>query len=343
MNSNPDVLIDRSGGIGRITLNRPESLNALTRDMSREIADALTRWRDDDSVNLVLLRGVGERAFCAGGDIRHIYDALLAGDPWPIDYWREEYALNLQIANYEKPIVAVMHGIVMGGGIGVSAHASHRIVTETTSIAMPETSIGFLPDVGGSYLLSRATGETGTHLALTAGRVAAADAIYTHLADVHVATADLGHLEHALSGLGDAQEVSDRLENLASPAKPGVLAEARGWIDASYGADSVEEICARLRARPEPEAQKALAQIEANSPTSLKLALRALREGRRFNRLAPCLAMELNIVAHLTRSADFIEGIRAAVIDKDRKPKWAPARLEDVSDAAVEDYFRPWE
>ena len=251
----------------------------------------------------------------------------MAADPWPIDYWREEYALNLQIANYQKPIVAVMHGIVMGGGIGVSAHASHRIVTETTSIAMPETSIGFLPDVGGSYLLSRAPGETGTHLALTAGRVAAADAIYTRLADVHIASEDLGHLEHALSGLGDAEEVSDRLEILASPAKPGVLAEARAWIDAAYGADSVEEICARLRAHAEPGAQKALAQIEANSPTSLKLALRALREGRRHKQLAPCLAMELNIVAHLTRSADFIEGIRAAVIDKDRKPKWAPARL----------------
>jgi enoyl-CoA hydratase len=229
----------------------------------------------------------------------------------------------------------------MGGGIGISAHASHRIVTETTSIAMPETSIGFLPDVGGSYLLSRAPGETGTHLALTAGRVAADDAIYTGLADVHIATEDLGHLERALSGLSDADEVSNRLEFLASPAKPGMLAEARAWIDAAYGADSVEEICARLRLQAGPGAEKALAQIEANSPTSLKLALRALREGR-HKELGPCLDMELNIVAHLTRSADFREGIRAAVIDKDRKPRWAPARLEDVTDAAVADYFQPW-
>jgi enoyl-CoA hydratase len=341
MDSNPDVLIDRSGGIGRITLNRPESLNALTFHMSRKIAEALSRWRDDDTVALVLLRGAGERAFCAGGDIRHIYEALVAADPWPIEYWREEYALNLQIANYQKPIVAVMHGIVMGGGIGVSAHASHRVVTDTTSIAMPETSIGFLPDVGGSYLLSRAPGETGTHLALTAGRVAAADAIYTQLADVHIASERLGEVEQALQGLRKTQEVRQRLEKLASPPKPGVLAEARAWIDPAYGADSVEEICARLRARAEPGAEKALAQIEANSPTSLKLALRALREGRRLKQLAPCLAMELNIVAHLTRSADFIEGIRAAVIDKDRKPRWRPARLEDVSEAAVEDYFRP--
>ena len=281
MNSNPDVLIDRSGGIGRITLNRPESLNALTFHMSRKIAETLTQWRGDDLVDLVLLRGVGERAFCAGGDIRHIYEALLAADPWPIEYWREEYALNLQIANYEKPIVAVMHGIVMGGGIGVSAHASHRIVTETTSIAMPETSIGFLPDVGGSYLLSRAPGETGTHLALTAGRVAAADAIYTHLADVHIATEDLGHLERALRRAERRGGGQRQAGNSGEPGKTRRAGRSAGVDRRRYGADSVEEICARLRARAEPGAEKALAQIEANSPTSLKLALRALREGRR--------------------------------------------------------------
>jgi enoyl-CoA hydratase len=341
MNGNTDVVFECDGGLGRITLNRPDALNALSYPMTLEITATLAAWRDDDAVKVILIRGAGPRALCAGGDIRHIYEALLAGDPWPVDFWRDEYKLNLLIAEYPKPIVAVMHGFVMGGGIGISAHASHRIVTESTAIAMPETSIGFLPDVGGSYLLSRAPGETGTHIALTAGRVGAADAIYTGLADVNIAGDRLGELEEALSGLLTAAEVEAKLRELASPPAPGVLADAQSWIDASYGADSVEEIVARLRARGEPEAQKASTQIEANSPTSLKLALRALREGR-LMALAPCLAMELNVVSHLSRSADFPEGVRAAVIDKDRKPKWRPSKLEDVTEAAVEDYFRPW-
>jgi enoyl-CoA hydratase len=337
-----DILFEVRDGLGLITLNRPDALNALSYPMTLDITATLNAWRDDDAVRLVLLRGAGPRAFCAGGDIRHIYEAMLAGDSWPVDFWRDEYKLNLQIAEYQKPIVAVMHGFVMGGGVGLSAHASHRVVTESTAIAMPETSIGFLPDVGGSYLLPRAPGETGTHIALTAGRVGAADAIFTDLADVHIAGDRLGELEAELSGARTAQDVEARLQALASPAKPGVLAEAQSWIDAAYSADSVEEVVVRLRARPEPEAQKALAQIAANSPTSLKLALRALREGRRLNALAPCLAMELNVVAHLSRGADFPEGVRAAVIDKDRKPQWRPSKLEDVTEAAVEDYFRPW-
>lgn len=347
IDANSDVLFEIRDGLGRITLNRPDSLNALSYPMTLAISATLAAWRDDDAVRVILLRGAGPRAFCAGGDIRQIYEAMRACDgskidPWPVDFWRDEYKLNLTISEYPKPIVAVMHGFVMGGGIGVSAHASHRIVTESTSIAMPETSIGFLPDVGGSYLLSRAPGETGTHIALTAGRVAAADAIYTGLADVHIAGDRLSELEEALAGLRTAAEVEARLRELARPPAPGVLAEARGWIDAAYAADSVEEIVGRLRARTEPDAQKAVAQIGANSPTALKLALRALREGRRLNALAPCLAMELNVVAHLSRGVDFPEGVRAAVIDKDRRPKWRPSSLEDVTEAAVEDYFRPW-
>ena len=342
MTSEPDLLIERAGGVGLITLNRPKALNALTFDQTRTLAALLAEWAGDDGIDAVLLRGAGERAFCAGGDIREIYNALVAGDPWPVEFWREEYALNLQIADYRKPIVAVMHGIVMGGGIGISAHAAHRVVTETSSIAMPETSIGFLPDVGASYLLSRAPGETGTHLALTAGRVAAADAMTVGLADVHLATERVAELPEALRGCRTARDARARLQELASPARPGQLPEARPWIDEAYRADSVEEICARLESRPEPPAREALAMIRANSPTALKLALSALRRGRKLPDLAACLAMEHTIVSHLTRRGDFREGIRAAVIDKDRKPKWSPARLEEVSEAAVEDYFRPW-
>ena len=307
--------------------------------MVRTITRVLTEWSADDGVKLALIRGAGERGLCAGGDIRAIYDAMPSQDPAPLVFWREEYALNQQIADYPKPIVAVMNGIVMGGGIGLSAHASHRIVTETTGIAMPETGIGFVPDVGASHLLSRSPGESGTHLALTAGRVAAADALFLRLADFHIETARLANLPEILSDCRSSEEIETRLRILATPAERGFLASARSWIDPAYSADTVEEICARLRQSGEPQALEDLAKIRGNSPTSLELALRALRHGRQFDSLARCLAMELTLASHLVRSHDMREGIRAAVIDKDRKPKWSPARLEDVSEADVEAYF----
>jgi enoyl-CoA hydratase len=307
--------------------------------MVRIIAAALAAWSADDGVHLVLIRGAGERGFCAGGDIRDIYEAMLAGDPRPATFWREEYQLNQTIDDYPKPIVVVMNGIVMGGGIGLSAHGSHRIVTETTTIAMPECSIGFLPDVGGSYLLSQAPGETGTHLALTAGRINAADAIFLGLADVHIENARLADLPRLLRDCRTSEEVASQLARLATPPAPGALAGDRKRIDAAFSADSVEEICARLEAGGEPESLEDLQKIRGNSPTSLKLTLRALRKGRQFGKLAPCLAMELTVATHIMRGHDMREGIRAAVIDKDRKPKWSPSRLEDVSEATVEAYF----
>ena len=339
MNAEVEILVERKGGVGIITLNRPKAINALTLGMVRAIARVLSEWSADDGVKLALIRGAGERGFCAGGDIRAIYDAMPSGDPAPLTFWREEYALNRQIADYPKPIVAVMTGIVMGGGIGLSAHASHRIVTETTLVAMPETSIGFVPDVGASHLLTRSPGESGTHLALTAGRVGAADALFLRLADVHIETARLADLPQILAQCGSAEEIDAQLKALATPARPGFLAQASGWIDAAYSADSVEEICARLSQAGAPQALEDLTKIRANSPTSLKIALRALRQGRQFNDLARCLAMELTLGSHFLRSHDMREGIRAAVIDKDRKPKWSPLRLEDVSQAQVEAYF----
>lgn len=334
-----EVLFARVGGVGQILLNRPKAINALTLGMVRAIADKLDEWRRDDQVKAVLIHGAGERGLCAGGDIRAIYDAARASDPEPIQFWLQEYALNLVIAGYPKAIVAIMNGIVMGGGIGLSAHASHRVVTETTSIAMPETSIGFIPDVGGSYLLSRQKGELGTHIALTAGRVGAADAILLGLADLHVGEAKLPALFKALAECRSCADVAAALAAQKSEPAPGKLARAQGWIDAAYAADGVEEICERLRARPEPEAQAALSAILRNSPTSLKLALRALRRGRRLGRLDACLDMELNIASHCLFGHDFSEGVRAAVIDKDRNPQWSPARIEDVTDAMVEAYF----
>jgi enoyl-CoA hydratase len=339
MNAEMEILVERTGGVGIITLNRPKAINALTLGMVRAIARALSQWSADDGVKLALIRGAGERGFCAGGDIRAIYDAMPSGDPAPLTFWREEYALNQQIADYSKPIVAVMTGIVMGGGIGLSAHASHRIVTETTTIAMPETSIGFVPDVGASHLLTRSPGESGTRLALTAGRVVAADALFMRLADVHIETARLADLPEILARCGSTDEIDARLKALATPARPGFLAQASSWIDAAFSADTVEEICARLSQSGAPQALEDLTKIRANSPTSLKVSLRALRLGRQFNDLARCLEMEWTLGSHFVRSHDMREGIRAAVIDKDRKPKWSPLRLEDVSQAQVEAYF----
>ncbi len=339
MNSEAELVLAREGGLGRITLNRPKAINALTLGMVRAMAAALDEWRADDAVAAVLIHGAGERGLCAGGDIRAIFDAARAKDPEPIQFWREEYALNLAISRFEKPIVAIMNGIVMGGGIGVSAHASHRVVTETTSIAMPETSIGFIPDVGASCLLPRAPGELGTHLALTAGRVGAADSMLLGLADAHVPGDQLGRLFEALAACRSTGDVAAAIDAVNSKPEPGKLARAQNWIDAAYVADSVEEICARLSARSEPEAAEALASILRNSPTSLKVTLQMLRRGRALGKLDACLDMELKIASHCLFGHDFPEGIRAAVVDKDRKPQWSPSRLDEVGGAMVENYF----
>jgi enoyl-CoA hydratase len=232
-----------------------------------------------------------------------------------------------------------MNGIVMGGGIGLSAHASHRVVTDTTSIAMPETNIGFIPDVGGTYLLSRKQGELGTHLALTAGRIGAADAILLGLADVHVRTGQLTDLFNALLNCRNAEDIDAVFAAVASPPEPGRLAEAEDWINQAYAADTVEQICKNLAHREEPGAKAALAELTRNSPTSLKVTLKALRQARRTGRLGPCLEMELIIARHCLRGHDMREGVRAAVIDKDRNPQWSPAALAGVTAEMVDRHF----
>jgi len=337
MTDDAEILFARHGRLGLITLNRPKAINALTVGMVREMTRALTAWADDDTVTSVLIRGAGERGLCAGGDIVAIYNAARSGDRSPVAFWREEYALNLMIAEYVKPVVVVMHGIVMGGGVGISAHAAYRVVTEGSSVAMPEVSIGFIPDVGGAYLLSRAPGELGTHLALTAGRAGPEDCLLLGLADHFVPQDRLSTLTD-LRECGSHEQVRAVLSALAAPAGPAPLAAAQAWIDAAYAFDTVEEIVAALAARPESAAQAALAQLRRHSPTSLKVALRALRKARDGD-LASCLAMDLVAASACFDGHDFPEGIRAAVIDKDRAPKWAPALLEEVGEAEVARYF----
>ncbi|RSN44906.1 3-hydroxyisobutyryl-CoA hydrolase [Amycolatopsis sp. WAC 04197] len=321
-------------GIGRITLNRPRALNALTQDMVRAIAKHLDRWRDDPGVRAVVVDGAGDRGLCAGGDIRSIYDDARAGGTASLEFWADEYRLNATIARYPKPYVAIMDGLVMGGGVGVSAHGSHRIVTDRSRIAMPEVGIGFVPDVGGTYLLSRAPGELGTHAALTTAQLSGADAIDCGLADHYVPADRLPDLFDTLA----SHTPGAAIDLIADPPPPSTLAADRGWIDDCYAADTVEEILDRLRDGGE-RAIAAAKEIEGKSPTALKVTLRALRTAATLPDLETVLAQEYRISHRAFASAEFVEGIRAQVIDKDRSPRWSPPTLAEVGDDLVDGYF----
>lgn len=333
-----EVVVRVEGVLGHLTLNRPRAINALTLGMVRQIDAALTDWEQDPAVAAVLIDGAGERGLCAGGDIRAIYEAAQAGDPAPLTFWREEYRLNARLASYAKPIVALMDGIVMGGGIGVSAHASHRVVTERSSIAMPEVGIGLFPDVGATYLLARAPGELGTHLALTGTTIGAADAIACGLADRSVPAERLDALVDLLR---DGTEPDVALGKLAVAAVGGELGASRRWIDECYAAHGLPAILERLDAHAAPGAAPAAAMIRTKSPTSSVVALRALRKARRLGDLRACLQMEYRLSSRFLHTADLVEGVRAAVIDKDRNPRWTPAHIDDVRAEAVDAFFAP--
>lgn len=335
-----ETIVRREGRLGRITLNRPDALNALTLQMVRDMWGALQAWAHDDGILAVAIDGAGGRGLCAGGDIRALYDAVKAGDrDGPATFWREEYRLNALIARYPKPYIALMDGVVMGGGVGISAHGSHRLVTGKTMIAMPETSIGFFPDVGGTCLLAKSPGELGTHVALTSGRLGAADAILTGLADTHIAIQSWPALVAELSRIKAAQDVDPIVRAHVAEAEHSKLAASRAWIDRCYAHDTIEEIVAALQAAPEPDANKAATTILRNSPTALKVTLKALRAERAGVSLEACLDQEYRLALRLAFQPDFAEGIRAAVVDKDRKPKWCPAQLADVSTSDIDQAF----
>ncbi|MFJ6934705.1 enoyl-CoA hydratase/isomerase family protein [Streptomyces sp. NPDC101132] len=338
-NENPTaedhVLLRTEGHAAYITLNRPKALNALSHPMVQHIEEALSAWADDPSVELVVIEGAGERGLCAGGDIRAIYQDARTGGTASADFWRDEYRLNALIARYPKPYVALMDGIVMGGGVGVSAHGSVRIVTERSKVAMPETGIGFVPDVGGTYLLALAPGELGTHLALTGAPVGAADALLCGLADHFVPSSALPDLVRDLA----LQPVHAVLERYVKQPPSGELGTAREWIDHCYAPDTAEEIVARLRTSGEPAAKDAAGTLLAKSPTAVKVTLAALRRARHLGPLERVLEQEYRVSCAALASPDLVEGIRAQVVDKDRDPHWTPATLEDVTPADVERYF----
>ncbi|MGW6705807.1 enoyl-CoA hydratase/isomerase family protein [Streptomyces sp. NPDC054956] len=338
MTSDDDgVVCGRDGLTGVITLDRPRALNALTHPMVLRIHEALRRWEGDSAVEQVVIRGAGERGLCAGGDIRAIHDDAKAGTRESVAFWRDEYRLNACIARYPKPYIALMDGIVMGGGVGVSAHGSVRVVTERSRVAMPETGIGFVPDVGGTYLLSRAPGRLGIHLALTGSAVGAADAVLCGLADFFVPSERLGVLTGELVGA----PVREVMARYAATPEPGRLGEWRERIDHCYAADSVEEVVERLLGCGEPAAKEAAETILAKSPTALKVTLEALRRAAGLEGLESVLEQELRVSANMLASPDLVEGIRAQVVDKDRNPRWSPATLREVDGADVERFFAP--
>lgn len=330
------------GRAGCITLNRPQALNALTLEMVHAIDAALLAWAGDPAVCLVVLDGAGGRALCAGGDIRALYDAAKSGElSFAEVFFRDEYRLNAYIVRYPKPYVALMDGIVMGGGIGLSAHGRHRVVTERARLAMPETGIGFFPDVGGTWLLGRAPGQFGVYAALTAGQMGATDAIECGLADVFVPSKSLPLLRASLTGCASTEEVRACLDRHAQTPLAGRYAKAAAWIGACFAADTMEEIVSALSAHADPAARQAAAEITPRSPTSLKITLRALREAARLGCLEPCLEREFGLALACMQHPDFLEGVRAAIVDKDRSPRWKPARLDDVTADMVGAAFIP--
>ncbi|WP_434384940.1 enoyl-CoA hydratase/isomerase family protein [Melittangium boletus] len=346
-----DVLLETRGPLGLVTLNRPKALNALDLGMIRALAPALEDWAARPEVRAVVVRGAGGRAFCAGGDVRAVASAVAqdtrepGGEPFARAFFREEYALNQRIHHFPKPYVSLVDGICMGGGLGLSRHGSHRVVTERLVLAMPETGIGLFPDVGGGWFLPRFPGESGTYLGLTGERASAADAVWLGYATAHVPHERLDALGEALGAAdwsqGTAHDVATRvIDGFATAPGASALRARAAEIDRCFAGGRVEEILAALEAEGTPWAEATRATLGRMCPTSLKVTLRQLRLGRAL----PYDAMkdvEFRLSQHCTARPDFREGIRAVLVDKDQKPRWSPSTLAEVSDADVDACFAP--
>jgi enoyl-CoA hydratase len=328
--SEPSVLASRDGRVGHILLNRPKALNALDLAMIRAMQAALDGWRDDPAVHAVVVEGVGGRAFCAGGDIRAVRSHALAGDAAAVErFFREEYALNAAIGEYPKPYVALVDGICMGGGIGISVHGRIRATTEAGLFAMPETAIAMLPDVGATFILPRLPGELGVYIALTGTRLQGADAVHAGLATHFVPQADLPALRADIARDGVAAVAVH-----ARPLPPFSLAPHRAAIDRCFGAGDVPGIIARLQAEDTDWARETLATLRTMSPSSVLWSFAAVRRGATLS-LRAALAGELSLTRHVTRHPDFAEGVRAMVVDKDRQPRWTPDSIEAVNPGTI--------
>jgi enoyl-CoA hydratase len=337
-----DLIARREGAVGVIRLNRPKAINAVTLEMFRDVDKALDAFEADPAVVVILLEGAGERGLCAGGDIRALWESSkVKGDLGKI-LWREEYILNARIKKFPKPYVAFMDGIVMGGGVGLSAHSSHRVVTEKTKLAMPEVGLGFFPDVGGTWLLSHSPGEIGTYFGLTGQTMNGPDAIHAGFADAVVPSSKLAALREALTkvrpGVTSA-EVKALIAGFATGETAGPVAAMQSKIDGWFAHDRMEDIAAALQRDGSELALSTLKTLNEKSPRGMVVTLKLLRLARASSSLEECLVREYRAALEVFASDDFREGVRAAVIDKDRSPKWSPPRIEDVTPEMVAPYF----
>ena len=337
-----DLIARREGAVGVIRLNRPKAINAVTLEMFRDIDKALDAFEADPAVAVILLEGAGERGLSAGGDIRALWESSkVKGDLGKI-LWREEYILNARIKKFPKPYVSFMDGIVMGGGVGLSAHSSHRVVTDKTKLAMPEVGLGFFPDVGGTWLLSHSPGEIGTYFGLTGQTMNGPDAIHAGFADAVVPSGKLADLREALTkvraGITSA-EVKALIAGFATGETAGPVAAMQDKIDVWFAYDRMEDIFAALQRDGSELALSTLKTLSEKSPRGMVVTLKLLRLARTSRSLEECLVREYRAALEVFASDDFREGVRAAVIDKDRSPKWSPPRIEDVTPAMVAPYF----
>jgi enoyl-CoA hydratase len=344
MQTEPEILFDRKGVAGIVTLNRPGALNALTHNMVRLLAAKLDEWKSDSAVTRVVIRANGERAFSAGGDLREVTEwGRMGRYAEALVFWRDEYLLNAAIKRYPKPYVALIDGIAMGGGVGVSVHGSHRVAGDRFQFAMPEVGIGFFPDVGATWFLPRLKGEIGTYCALTGERLKTADGVAAGIASHHVRSARLPELTEALCGDVSVDAI---LAAFAEPPADGEVMKRRPAIDRLFAGASIEDILAALDRAAKATgtdvewAAKLAATIRAKSPISLRIALEQMRRGKDWS-FEECMQAEFRIVSRIIREHDFYEGVRAVIVDKDNRPRWRPATLAEVTAPMVEVHFAP--
>ena len=332
-----DVTFAQNGASGVITLNRPAALNALTLSMVRDITPVLNRWAGDAAISHVIIEGAGEKGFCAGGDIRALHDWGRANAPETTGFYREEYTLNHLIKTFPKPYIALIDGITMGGGVGVSVHGAYRVSTENTVFAMPETGIGLLPDVGGTYFLPRLPGYIGTYLVLTGARLRAEDLVYTGIATQFTPASQLVVLKQHLAA---GEDIAATLDAFNQDVGPAPLADMRDDIDAAFWADTVVDILAKLAAANTPWAAEQTGIINTKSPMSAGVALHQMRVGAQAD-FDECMRMEMRAVTRLMARPDFYEGVRAVILDKDNAPAWTPPHHGAVTAQDIEAIFAP--
>lgn len=336
-----EIIFTRSGGIARILLNRPKALNALTMAMCEALGPQLRAWKADPEVKVVVISGAGEKAFCAGGDVVRLYEDNKAGGGLARTFWRTEYRCNAAVKHFGKPYVALLDGFVMGGGVGLSIHGTHRIATDRTTFAMPETFLGLFPDVGGTYFLPRLHGATGMYLGLTGWRLKGIDCVALGIAQALVPHDQLVALEAALANTnGSAEDVTAIVNAFAEPVGDAPILAHRAAIDRHFNQDSVEAILASLKSDRDPWAVAQLGALSKYSPLALKITFRQIRTGAALS-FDDCMRLEWRLASRIAAGREFYEGVRALLVDKDNAPQWLPSTLAEISDGDIDAYFAP--